>query len=99
MTDKYILDKDGNPIICNDLILWGKWMAKNDDARRIALDYIDEVKISTVFLGLDHQFTHGSPLLYETMIFGGEHDGYQDRYSTRNEALFGHNKALDMVKK
>jgi hypothetical protein len=31
------------------------------------------------------------------MIFGGPHDGYQDRYTSRQEALEGHQKALALV--
>ena len=46
--------------------------------------------VSTVFLGLDHAFDGGTPLLFETMIFGGEHDEYQERYATWDEAEAGH---------
>jgi hypothetical protein len=53
------------------------------------------LEVSTVFLGLDHQWhAHGPPLLYETMVF---RDGSGDdcvRYSTREEALAGHNKVV-----
>src|ERR1035437_632572 len=35
---------------------------------------IGKVNISTIFLHIDHRFGDGSPLLFETMIFGGEHD-------------------------
>lgn len=31
-----------------------------------------------------------SPLLFETLIFGGEHDGDMWRYSTWDEAKAGH---------
>jgi hypothetical protein len=34
------------------------------------------VRVSTVFLGLDHSWNVGPPVLFETMIFGGELDGY-----------------------
>lgn len=53
--------------------------------------------ISTVFLGLDHSFWGGPPLIFETMLFprwGGEE--YQERYSTEREALDGH-EALEMI--
>ena len=39
-----------------------------------------------------------APVLFESMIFGGEHDEYQRRYCTYDEALEGHNnlvKALE----
>jgi hypothetical protein len=50
--------------------------------------------VSTVFLGLDHQWGDGPPLVFETMIFGGEHDQYQERYSTWDEAEAGHKQGV-----
>ncbi len=58
---------------------------------------IGEVLVSTVFLGLNHRYGEGVPVLFETMIFGGEHDQYQDRYCTYDEAEAGHKKALGMA--
>lgn len=49
-----------------------------------------DADVSTVFLGLDHGGGLGGPVLYETMVFGGELDGEQERYRTRAEALAGH---------
>ena len=56
------------------------------------------VGISTVFLGIDHNFFDGPPTLYQTMIFGGEHDGHQERTATRLEALAAHEEAVAMVR-
>jgi len=61
-----------------------------DESRRVALDRVSQVEISTVFLGLDHQLGRGKPLLFETMVFGGKHDGRCRRYPTWDEALRGH---------
>lgn len=55
--------------------------------------------ISTVWLGLDHNFAvHGPPLIFETMVFGQRDwkDLDMRRYSTLAEAKGGH---LDMVYK
>ena len=95
-SDKYDL-LDGEPKICNDLLIWAQWFDQSDTERIVALDGIGDIHVSTVFLGLDHSFGRGEPLLFETMIFGGEHDGYQERYSTRKAALDGHVKALALV--
>jgi hypothetical protein len=97
--DRYILNANGDPEPCGSLIEWGRWMERdgNDDLRRVALDEVGAVKVSTVFLGLDHSFGGAVPVLFETIVFGGEHDGYQDRYTTRDEALTGHAKAMAMV--
>ncbi len=49
-----------------------------------------EIIISTVFLGIDHNFFGGKPLLFETMIFGGPIDGEMKRCSTWKEAIKMH---------
>lgn len=75
---------------------WAKWFDKAD--RQVAHDDLPNgVRVSTVFLGIDHQFGEGPPVLFETMIFGGEHDGYQDRHCTWKEAESGHKRAVEMV--
>lgn len=48
---------------------------------------IGVVHVSTVFLGLDHRhFGDGPPILFESMIFGGDHDQEQRRCCTWDEA-------------
>ena len=53
--------------------------------------------ISTVFIGIDHQFADGPPRLFETMIFLGDSrsDVYCRRYPTRDAARDGHARAVD----
>ena len=47
--------------------------------------------VSTVFLGLDHSWGHGPPLLFETMAFWhGEHGYEQERCSTWLQAQEQH---------
>lgn len=58
-------------------------------SRKVGDDMVGDVHVSTVFLGLDHGFGHG-PLWFETMIFGGEHDQWQDRYQSYDAAELGH---------
>lgn len=96
MSDKYILNESQIPVPCDDLMKWGKWFEVSD--RHVAQDKVGNIRISTVFLGLDHSFGHGPPLLYETMIFGGPDDGYQTRASTRGEAIEQHSEAVAMVR-
>ena len=60
------------------------------DFSRIALTQKDGVTVSTVWLGIDHSFGTGVPLIFETMVFGGEFDQDMDRYATKEEALAGH---------
>lgn len=59
--------------------------------RRVALDQItDRCNVSTVFLGLDHNFGGGDPVLFETLVFGGPLDGEMERHQTYDEAERGH---------
>ena len=50
-----------------------------------------------VFLGLDHSFGSGPPLLFETMVFGGPLDEEMDRYTTWDEAEAGHKAMVKRV--
>lgn len=97
MTDRYVLNAEGEPIPEPDLLRWAEWF-ENAHNRRLAEDHLPEtVRVSTIFLGLDHSFGSGFPILWETMIFGGKHDGYQERYSSREDALAGHALAVKMA--
>lgn len=80
----------------HDLLEWGKWMQTAD--RKVAKTEIDGQRISTVFLGLDHNWDAGPPAIFETMVFGGALDGEQDRYSTWEEAEAGHAAMVERVK-
>jgi len=93
----WILDHNGEPLEEPDVVKWGRWFESNN--RTLALDTRKGVQVSTVFLGIDHNFNEGEPILWETMIFGGTHDQYQARYATREEALAGHKRALAMVER
>lgn len=92
MGDYYVLDAKHNVLPEPDVIAWGKWF---DTADRIVSRMVrDDVTISTVFLGVDHNFyPSGPPVLFETMVFGGVDDQRTWRYHTWEEAEAGH-KAL-----
>jgi hypothetical protein len=75
------------------LLTWARWFEDFD--RHVRQTVQGDITVSTVFLGLDHQFGDGPPLLFETMVFGGAHNGAQERYSTWEEAEKGH---ADMVR-
>lgn len=76
---------------------YGEEMEKNYIVQQTT---IGDVFVSTVFLGVDHRshFSDPGPLiLFETMIFGGAADQYQERYETYKQAEEGHKKACDMI--
>ncbi len=92
MSGKYILEGK-RPKLVEDVLEWATWFETAD--RHVAKVVLpNNVKVSTVFLGIDHSFSSGKPILFETMIFGGEYDRYQERYSTWAEAEAGHKQAL-----
>ena len=89
---KYILEGK-TPRLVDNIIEWGEWL-EHANCQVAETNLPDGVRVSTVFLGLDHNFGEGAPILFETMIFGGKHDGYQESYSTWEEAEVGHKIAL-----
>lgn len=96
--DRYILDENGEPVQEDDLDKWA--LMFKSDKRKVALDTFGDVRVSTVFLGLDHQHgLDGPPLLWETMVFGGKFDQDQMRCpGSRADALAMHQRMVDKVK-
>ena len=81
-----------------DLMTWARWFEEADRIVKqtpILDDTLTTIyEVSTVFLGLDHNYSPtGPPLIFETMVFAPQ-TGYQDldcrRYSTWHEAEAGH---------
>jgi len=91
----YILDDEHNPVVC-DLMTWGMWK-QSDEGWRVKQETLPNGRwVSTVFLGIDHGFGDGPPVLFETMVFPNEDDFSEldcERYCTWAEAEEGH-KAL-----
>ena len=93
---KYYMLIDGLIKEANSINEWLKWNRTSN--RRVALNEIDDITISTVFLGIDHNYnTNGLPILFETMIFGGSHDEECFRCSTLEEAKEYHKRAIQLV--
>lgn len=96
----YFLNEDHTVRPCH-FMEWAEQFEElsRSDKRRVCEDWINAYHISTVWLGLDHNYYGGSPLLFETMVFHGDHSGdiYMDRYSTWDEAVEGHKKAVQWV--
>lgn len=91
----YKLDKDHNAIPCS-LMEWNNFFEEND--RTVRNDTINDLNISTVFLGINHDI-FGGLYIFETMIFdkNGEALHYQERYGSWKEAEEGHEKAIQWV--
>lgn len=66
MSGHYILE--GHTAVAeHDPLTWARWFESAD--RHVALTEHELFRVSTVFLGLDHQFGRGPPILFETMVF------------------------------
>ncbi len=74
-----------------------EWATSFNGDRHVAITKIDAVTISTVFLGLNHAYGNGDPLLFETMVFGGPLDQEMNRYTTWEQAELGHAKMVKAV--
>ena len=93
--DTYKLGEDEKtPIPCE----MGERTDWNDPRRQLALTEFEGVRVYTVFLCFDHSWGDEPPLLWESMVFGGEHDEEQVRYHTFNAAWEGHIKLVQKVK-
>jgi hypothetical protein len=92
-------DREGKPI--TDVTEWVRLFG-DAEYKRVAYDELEDGRytISTVWLGLNHQFGRGPPLIFETMTFGP--DGAADccrRYATLEEAKRGHEEMLRELKR
>ena len=89
-------DKQGNPM---ELLVWCKRLEDHEYKRVRETTLPDGKWVSTVWLGLDHSFHTGAKLIFETMVFNNDNHQWEDeqeRYSTEEEAIAGHDA---MVKK
>ena len=87
--------KDGLAIPEPDLMIWACWM-EDERSKLQHRDKVLGIRISTVFLGLDHSFGIGEPVLWETMIFDDDAGTAleQHRFSFQDEAYEFHDNAV-----
>lgn len=82
-----------------ELLAYFQWL----EAHRIVKQtrfYHRKVLLSTVFLGINHNFIfEGPPVVFETMIFGGNHDERQWRYTDYDAARIHHDILSEELRK
>jgi hypothetical protein len=93
-------DRQGRPMRMMD---WGR-KHSDHDYRTVAQHWVRGWMVSTVWIGINHNFRPGPPLIFETMIFAPSDvtidgtapdlDRYQERYPTEAAAQAGHDRAL-----
>ena len=97
MQERYwILNDDREVVKVADVLTWGRFY-ENGAMCNVGDEYIAGARISTKFIGIDHQFGDGPPLLFETMIFGGAEDQWQERCSTWEQAEAMHAQAVKLA--
>jgi hypothetical protein len=105
-------DWDGRPIYYDRQGLpmtMHQWAQKfqDEDYTHIARDVIgpDEpldpaplITVSTFWLGVNPNWRNDEPLIYETLITGGEYDMTGMRYATEKQARDGHRRVVDQLR-
>lgn len=93
-------DRDGRPI---SLERWAELLERRESYRRVAATWLGDgpgaVQVSTVWIGIDYGFGETArPLIYETMVFGGNLDGWQVRTADRTTAQAAHDEVVALVR-
>lgn len=99
MIDYY--DRNNRPLSLDEYAT----LLRDREYKRVCSDYVGSYWVSTVWLGLDHAFMGGPPLVFESMVFAdtaedsselGE-DRFSDRYTTEHQAVLGHYEIVAAV--
>jgi len=86
-------DQKGNEITLEE---WAIALKDNSIKKNTVGKYV----VSTIYLGLDHNFGEGKPLIFETMVFEeGEEEVDVERYETVEQAKEGHERFVKKYKK
>ena len=96
----YILCPDGSVRLAESREEWTAQYETHSNTRIVAQDDIREnTFVSTVFLGIDHSFNGGEPVLFETMVrINGEwSDALIQRYTTIADARAGHERIVALL--
>lgn len=104
---------DGRKVVRANFVEWAVWIETSPGPHAVARTAVnDQCEVSTVFLGIDHNFLgQGPPLLFETMIFvrrpegrrGRRHEWEENgsgqwRWTTYEDAERGHAMIVEYVR-
>lgn len=93
-------DREGRPI---GLERWRELLDRRETYCRVAATWLGDgpatVQVSTVWIGIDYGFGETArPLIYETMVFGGNLDGECIRTPDVREAQATHDSLVALVR-
>lgn len=87
----WYLDATGRTQIETDQKTWSRWMNDNFDRSIVGRDEIEGCAVSTRFIGYSDE-------PWETLVFGGAHNGFVRRYYARCDAEDGHDWVCRLVR-
>lgn len=103
----WMLDAAGEPQPCSASgtdTLWNEWIAVAEQpgprCRYLRADDVRGHRVSTVFLGIDHDFAGEGPVLWETMVFCSDRCAWSDsqrRFRSKEDALAHHAWACESL--
>lgn len=92
-----IYDRAGRPI---SALRWGE-LAQDPDYRILGETRVADVRVSTIWLGIDLGLRDGPPQIFESMIFWDDdslHSLCCRRYTTEATAIAGHDQLVAAVR-
>jgi hypothetical protein len=93
----YVLMDDRVSVREVDGLSWAQWFLGAGDHRLVAVGFVAGATISTQFIGVSFQ-VQGPPLLWQTIIIGGDRNGYQRSYASLEAARVGHQELIEQLK-
>jgi hypothetical protein len=94
----YILDADHQPVPVDDVLTWGRWFENFDNRCVARTEVAPGIVVSTICLGIDHNFFGGPPILFETMTGSGYGWDGEVRYASWAEAERGHWRIVEHIR-
>ena len=94
----YILDDERRLVNVKNDHAWFMWFG-DIERRRVGRDEIGGVIVSTIFGGIDRSYGQApQPMVFETHVFGGEHDGWEEWSASWAEAELVHAEGCAIVR-
>lgn len=94
----FILGEDGKTPVEADQATFAEWMSAREKFPCVAdAEVWPGVRVLTQFVGTDPH--GGDKYLFETVVTGGDYDGYTQRYDEWENAHRGHFKTFERVKR
>jgi hypothetical protein len=96
---RYVLDDEGNPYRQDDPQAWTEFM-QDVKRRQVALDEAGKWRVTTLFMGIDHDVLgSGPPVLWKTSVVGPlPWGGLSYWYSSRWRALSQHDQLAEAIR-